>query len=340
MLKPEEMLRELEADLVFGSSKFWSEVNAANAAMIHESGLEQFKRTVSNNYFNWVIRSTKDPLFKAAMRDWLRHPTVAPLFSSIEQNVTVRILTSGAPIAFSAPERQIYKFYVSFIWEKAKRLDQLGLADRLSEPAIGNPIEIRVAGKAISQDLANSIIEANTILERADLNERRRIGEIGAGYGRLAYVIAKSSNAQVCIFDIPPALQVAQWYLTKVLPEKRPFQFRRFEFFSDIEDELNTSDIAFFTANQIRKFPQEYFDTMATISTLPELTRDQLQLYMAEMQRLSRQAIYIKQWKSWINPVDGFGMKENDYRLAADWTKVLHRDDPLVPFFFNAVWKK
>lgn len=221
------------------------------------------------------------------------------------------------------------------------KMDKRELRAGLSEPILGNPIKIRLGERLISQDLANSIIEANVIADLLDSpSSRRRVGEIGAGSGRLAQVFAEKLHGQYVIFDIPPALYVSQWYLSQLFPNKKIFQFRPFDDFSTIEAELSSTDIAFFTANQLTKFPDGYFNVMLSISTLPEMSREQVALYIDLFQKKSADYIYLKQWKSWKNPLDGTNIGPDDYINGDEWELFRHFSDPIVPEFFNRVWHR
>ncbi len=125
------------------------------------------------------------------------------------------------------------------------------------------------------------------------------------------------------------------------LPDKKIFQFRRFDSFSDIEDELAASHVGFFTSNQLEKFPAKFFDAMVTISTLPEMTKEQVDNFLNLFSEKARQAIYVKQWQHWKNPRDGTEMSMNDYALPSpDWQVSLDRKDPTNPMFFNRVWRR
>jgi hypothetical protein len=79
---------------------------------------------------------------------------------------------------------------------------------------------------------------------------------------------------------------------------------------------------------------------MVSISTLPEMRQDQVDLYLAEFQRLSRGHIFLKQFKAWKNPSDGTDLTIDSYRLHPDWQLVVDRSDPVIPCFFNRVWCK
>jgi hypothetical protein len=56
----DEMMTELESDPRFLPSEFWRDINAKNLKMLATEGLENFKRTVSQNYYNWLLLLKKN----------------------------------------------------------------------------------------------------------------------------------------------------------------------------------------------------------------------------------------------------------------------------------------
>jgi hypothetical protein len=81
-----DMAAELEADdPVFLPSAFWRDLNDKNRRMLEEEGLANFKRTVSQNYFNWLVADRKSHLFRHALRQWCRRPNLLPLLSRLEE---------------------------------------------------------------------------------------------------------------------------------------------------------------------------------------------------------------------------------------------------------------
>lgn len=342
-----EMMDELETAPLYLPSEFWRGINQENMAMLWNQGIENFKRTVAQNYYNWLVHKSDDPQLKRALRKSKLQSLVAPLLFGTEPDIRIQTLLHPTSVELNSEERRIYRTFVSLLWLKAQRLDRHGLARRLEEPKVGNPVRMwlrRPFGrpKPISQDLANSIIECNVVCDALpERGPNTRIAEVGAGYGRLAYVWSETQKGQYLIFDIPPALAVSQWYLPKVLPKKKCFLFRRFESFSEIEDELAEADVGFFTSNQLEKFPPGFFDMMVTISTLPEMTKEQVDNFLALFSEKTRRAIYVKQWQHWKNPRDGTDMSMNDYVLPSpDWQIALDRKDPTNPMFFNRVWQR
>ena len=221
------------------------------------------------------------------------------------------------------------------------RADTRDLASCVVEPNLGNPIRVWRKNRIITQDLANSIVEANMMSGLLDgAGGSPRIAELGAGSGRLAHVFAATQQGTYHIFDIPPALLVSQWYLDRVLSGKRIFHFRHFDDFDEIRDELGSADVAFFTANQMTKFPPGYFDIVVSISTLPEARPDQVSLFLNLFQSLSKRYIYLKQWRSWRNPLDGTLLTIDDYCFETRWHLVMDEMDPINPLFFSRVWHR
>jgi putative sugar O-methyltransferase len=334
------MMTELEKDQRFLPSAFWRDINAKNLDMIASEGLYNFKRTVSQNYYNWLITRIRDPQFRKALVFWLLHPSLKPLRTRIESDIRLRFTTRADVVVLNSLQRLKYKIFATLVWEQMLKHDKYGFSKILSEPEIGNPIKIWQDQKLITQDLANSIVECNVIADTLKDIRKPMVAEIGAGSGRLAHVYASTQPGTYVIFDIPPALVVSQWYLSEIFKNKKIFVFRPFENFEDIRQELESSDIAFFTANQIAKFPAEYFDLILSISTLPEMRPDQVSMYLDLFSQLSSGFIYLKQWRSWKNPLDGTDITAEDYLIGDSWSLVLDRTDPINPLFFNRVWKK
>lgn len=334
------MLQELEKDKRFLASAFWTDIGQKNMAMLDAGGIENFKRTVSQNYFNWVV-GKRAPMARNAFANWIRHPTLNPLRSTIEPDIRLMFTDSENLIKLKPKQVRQYRLFVTHIWDLMSRLDRRNLRLELSEPELGNPIKVRLGDQLISQDLANSIVEANVVADLLESSSsNRRVAEIGAGSGRLAHVFTQKLSGKYVIFDIPPALHVSQWYLTRLFPNKKIFQFRSFDNFSSIERELAEADIAFFTANQITKFPDRYFGVILSISTLPEMSPEQVKLYVDLFQLKSGKHIYLKQWRSWTNPLDGTDIGPDDYIDSKEWKLVLDYTDPIVPEFFNRVWTR
>jgi len=337
----EAMIDELESsDSVFLPSGFWRDLNEKNVCMLEAEGLANFKRTVSQNYFNWVITDYKHPLFRHAFHQWRLHPNLLPLRSRLREMDFLRFTTNDGRVELTRFQQHLYRLYVCFVWTIMMQQDRHGLRHRVNEPEIGNPFRIEYAGRLLSQDIANSITECNVLADLLKDARRPRVAEVGAGYGRLAFTYVSTLPGQYFIFDIPPALGVAQWYLEQVLGRDRIFRFRHFDRINDVQEEIKRASVVLLTPNQIRMFPDGYFDAMLTISTLPEMRQDQVSMYLTEFQRLSRGHIFVKQFKAWKNPTDGTDLTAESYILGPHWQQSLDRPDPIIPFFFNRAWTR
>jgi putative sugar O-methyltransferase len=257
----------------------------------------------------------------------------------LEKPVTgLRVLNKEGSFALSRSSSWRYKFFVGAIWEVARREDLLGVTERLSEPEVGNPIRVQHRGRMISQDLANSIIEMSFVGPSGVVREGSRVAELGAGYGRLAYVYAETIPLTYCVFDIPPTLAVAQWYLTGVLGPGRVVPYAPDHDFGAVESRLKPGVVAFFTPDQMEMFPNGWFDCAQTISTLPEMPRTQALHYVDLLSAKSRRAVFFKQWKELRNNADNSELAEPDYALPEPWRLAARRVDPVQPGFFNQLW--
>jgi putative sugar O-methyltransferase len=207
---------------IYRPGEFWDGLIAANLEMLRSEGIANFKRTVSNNYYNWLVTSLRDPQVRNALVTWLRRPSLTALRTRLEEPMTgLRTVDRGQAYSLSSSAARRYAWFVGELWDIATRGDAHGLTSRLAEPEIGNPVPLRSRGRLISQDLANSIIEFTFAARSGAVGDGARVAELGAGYGRLAYVYAHARDLVYCVFDIPPALAVAQWYLTRSLGEDR-----------------------------------------------------------------------------------------------------------------------
>lgn len=338
----DEMLRELrDAGELYQPSAFWEELCRTNTRMLELRGLDNFKRTVSQNYFTWLIRSVFDPQFRSVFRQWSRRPSRAPLAAGAAEFTVWTPSSVDEPLRCRGWHSWLYRTFVTMLWEYATSQDKLNLADELTEPALGNPIPIQHRGRLISQDLANSLIELNLIAQTtgSDFSTVRTVGELGAGYGRLGHLVSLTGRRYL-IFDIPPALHLSQWYLSSLFPEKKVFRFRHFQTFEDIRNELAECDLGFFSSNQLEKFPPQYFDLLTTISTFPEMRADQVTNYLQLFSDKSRQFLYIKQWKQWFNEPDRVCISRDHYTLPQDWQGIYDASDKIMPAFFNRVWRR
>jgi putative sugar O-methyltransferase len=212
---------------------------------------------------------------------------------------------------------------------------------KLEEPSVGSPAEIYSKGRRISQDIANSVIEYHSVMDAA-AGTIDTVYELGAGYGRTAYVFLMLGRVKKYgIVDIPPALFVSETYLSQVFPERRVFPFRRFRSYSEVREEFEAAEIAFLLPTQMELIPGGSADLFMNISSFGEMTLAQIEYYIAQVKRLLRVGghLYMKEWKESVNRPDRIVVRQEDYPVA-EWEKVFWRDSPVQTRFFEALLRR
>lgn len=337
-----EMWEELlTGDPIYMPSQLWMDLGRHHTLQLQKYGMERFKRTVNQSYFNAVNAGNYDePPLRPLLHHWLQNPR--PLKADIGEIDFLSAPYLPDDIIRYEAFRNGYRLLVDLLWNYLADHDPAGLADRLSEPDLGDPIPIRLDGKLISQDLAASILEHNVIKSHmpAGGGGKPVIAEIGAGYGRLGHVFLASEPCRYMVFDIPPTLFVSQWYLSTQHPDKRVFAFRRFEKFDEVRGEVEQSDICFFTANQLELLPADYIDCFIAIDNLQEMRPEQIARFVDLIADRTRQTVYIKNAKKWTNGVDRVTVGTDDYRLNGSWRTAAEQEDPVWTNYINLVYRK
>jgi putative sugar O-methyltransferase len=317
-------------DAVYLPSKFWESYNARNLGQLTSDGYDNFKQTISRNYFTWVAGADDQLRFLAkkfrvrdfpgilgGLLEW-RHSSGLTWRQQLKVGLMTRLL-----------------------WKYALRLDREGVLGRTPEPLDGNPSRIHMGGRLISQDIANSALEYYSIREhfKPDPKERSTICELGAGYGRNAYLFAIAlPTSRYVVIDIPPALYVAQRYLGSVFPDRKVFKFRCFDNFDGVREEISAADIVFLLPHQAKLLPAKSVDLFLNISSLHEMTLNQVQAYFAMIDRLTRGYFYSKQWFTSVNPFDDLMIRHDQYPVPEYWRRVYQRPAGVQRLFFEAMY--
>lgn len=318
-----------KAPLIYQPSFFWQRLNETHNFYLDNKGLNNFKRTVNTKYFQWgglgILIHQLNPILKQFLKRDLESFTNSKLLDFNKKNFF---------------EGLIYKIYLVSLYEYILQIDKLNILKRLDEPKIGNPLLVDYKGKLISQDLCNSVYEFYTITNNIKLPKQIKIAELGAGYGRVGYVFLKIfSAASYCVIDIPPALFIAQHYLSKVFPREKIFKFRHFDTFEEVKDEFTRSRIQFLMPHQIELLPKKYFDLFINISSLHEMSNSQIKNYLRQINRLCKGYFYTKQWRNSKTKDNNF-INQNEYPILKNWQYVYGRNyHPIQKMFFDAIYK-
>lgn len=333
-----QMFLELEKSTnVFHPSKFWIDLNKLHIKQLSQTGFENFKRTISYHYFSWgilsIIRHQLSPIISA-----LAKGNLSPIFASDFKDNSPKLQNNVR--RFNPIAGFIYRIYVASLMEYVSQTDTLNILKKLEEPLIGNPFIVTYKGKPISQDICNSIYEFYSIVQKVKLSKNARIADLGAGYGRLGYIFLNTiPDSSYCIIDIPPALFISQKYLKIVFPKEKIFLFRPFKSFKEIKHEFESSRIKFLMPHQLELLPDKYFDLFINISSLHEMTTDQINNYIEIINRVCRGYFYTKQWiKS--ETKDNSNIKEGEYPVPKNWKEIMRNSPhPIQKLFFDALYR-
>lgn len=139
------------------------------------------------------------------------------------------------------------------------------------------------------------------------------------------------------LVDIPPALYIAERYITNQFKERNIFKFRKFSNFNEIKKEFEQSDIIFLLPNQLELLPSKIADLFINISSLHEMRRDQIEFYFNCIDNLIKKYVYFKQWKISKNSYDNIIITEKDYPIRENWEKIFWRECKVKTQFFEAL---
>jgi putative sugar O-methyltransferase len=340
---------ELTRNPLYTPGEFWSGIGKFHVDLLERYGVENFKRTVAHHYQNWFMDSLRDVQVQELLKLWPTHFATEPWTNIMEvpNNVGMpRRLDDGfcdPQYRHADPEgREIYRIAVGLLWEYVKGLPSSMPLDDLTESDIGNPVRIWRNGKSISSDIAHSFRERNILLDNIGLkgDEGLTVGELGAGHGRLAEMFGRTTNYRHLIFDITPALFVSQWYIKQLFPNEKIFEFRAFENFEEIREELSGCRFAFFSSNQIEKFPNEFFNLFINMNSLAEMKKVQIGNFIKHIDRLTSIGFMSRQQISSFNPVELVHLTKQDFAMPSNWNLSLDTVDVIYPTYFNQVWKK
>ena len=195
--------------------------------------------------------------------------------------------------------------------EYIRRIAQNVTSIDMDDSMFGNPVTTEINGHNVSQDLINSIFEIDAM--DIDFSSIKSVCEVGAGYGRTAYVLLKRyPHLKYTIIDIPPALDLAKEHLTKEFPN---------------------ADLTFLRAPE--KAPNA--DLYIAISILTELTHEEIADYFKMF--ATGKYLYFKDWKKKHNPVNETVFSEGTFPIPSTWERIFRRDDPITYNFYDAMYK-
>ena len=314
-------------------SKLWQALINLNFEELNQYGYENFKRTLVRHY------SANVPLY-------LMNTQILFLITHLNPITTIIALYKSVArhphYGFNWIDSASFNFITYLLWFYTEKVDKDKLLDGFEEPISGNPPQIIYKNKLISQDIANSILEFKSIFDKnVSKNDIKTIADLGAGCGRDAIVFVRllPNLEKYLVIDIPPALTIAEEYLSEFFPQEKIFKFRAFNNFSEIKEEFEKSKILFFLPNQIELLPDSIIDLFINISSLHEMRLDQIKYYFRQIERLTKPKgyFYFKEFKDSYVAFEDVHIRTEDYPLYPKWDLVYLRESKVQTKFFEAL---
>jgi SAM-dependent methyltransferase len=296
------------------ANSFWSEFGKIHRDHIACYGFETFKRHVTG-YGSWQITKFSSRFTLRCLAALLRRGKL-PALARVDWRDKDPMPIWGETVndRNSAAQRlRAYALWCGLIWQYAALFDKLDCL-RLPEPALGRPLPIQLNDRLISQDIAIAALDMNTMATIVPLRTKRRILEIGGGYGRFAYVFRSLfPEVEYTIADISPALAVSQNYLNVVMDGRK---------------------FAFVLPHELDAMPDHSFDLVINISSFDEMPQAVQNRYLQRIDRLCRGHLYV----SGYHCHGGERIGLDDLPYPQDWKLLLDHRHEVFPVWCEKVF--
>lgn len=303
-----------ELAVVDTPSQFWASLSADDESALLDSEFTSFKRRLAPHYFQWMY-NVKSLVVSEHVSFLLRHAPKTALVRNLFHRGHRATLAGRDTSRF---DRWVDSYVTRLVWSYANAVD--ASTRDVYETELGGTVPIFDDGHLVSQDLANSRIEWAAIKRNAGQTSFRSCLEVGAGYGRFAYLfLSINPGAAYTIVDIEPALTVSRRYLTQLFP---------------------TADLRFVAPRNMNDLAGRFFDLGVSISSLQEMTLAQVDLYLQLFDRsVADGFVYLKQWSQWQNTVDGVLHEFEKFPFPKRWERLEFDRCPIQTKFMQGVWR-
>lgn len=329
-------------------ARFWETLSAKHVALLQQHGFENFKRTINFEYSQWGVTSFRDNRIRRLFWGLLRQGRI-PAGALARYDLLDRAvrwpdgidLGTGEAVVTTGTESTLrfraHAVYCGLLWQLAQADDSLGVLGQVREPSLGNPLPITWRGRLISQDLAMGSLELNRIHRHFPLGRVRRVLEIGAGYGRLAWLFRMLyPEIEYSIVDIPPALALSKRYLQEEFGSGSVAT----EFWGRSDSSSSAPSNApfrLYTPDALPRLPDGRFDLILNISSFDEMDPATVAGYLKAIDRLGCGAVYLKGYGRTRSP-RRWGLES--FPRGPGWNVEYLGDDPVIPGFVETVWRK
>jgi len=248
---------------------------------------------------------------------------------------------------FSGPDpcsRQVYSALLWLYYSNLQQIDTDGFLKSAFEPFEGGTADQElVDGRPMSLDFLQSIDEAYRLRYAWKLSKRPKlpqiIVELGAGYGRLAYICRKMiPDCTYVILDLPEALICSSTWLNQVLPgEVVPYTDSRHLTNFDREV-LSSRKVWILSLHQIEQIAPGTVDAFINIYSFAEMPIQSINNYFSVINRIADGIFYSKQRKLEHNITDNIEVNLDTYPIQPHWNQLFFQTSTLYESFFEVAY--
>lgn len=240
--------------------------------------------------------------------------------------------------------RQVYRCLLWLYYNHLKALDRDGFLKRVAESPVGGTLDQEtIDGREMSIDFLQSVDEAFRLREAWSAagrpGEPRVIVELGAGYGRLAYVARKLfPECTYVILDLPGALICAQSWLSRALPgEVVPYEESR-QVTRFTRELLQSRKVWTLGAHQFPLIEAGAIDAFVNIYSMQEMTPPIIEHYFAQIERTVTGVLFLKERNLERNVVDDVQVSHDTYPFRSHWKKLFWQPVAIYEDNFEAAF--
>jgi putative sugar O-methyltransferase len=248
---------------------------------------------------------------------------------------------------FVASDPRLHRYVCWMYYKILEKRDPLGLLRSIKATCqAGNGYGYTLDDRVLSLDLLLSIDDFYSLYElnAGVATEPVVVAELGAGWGRLGYVLCKANpRSTYVVFDLPEVLLISQTYLPTLLPDKLTCRYSEAREHGRLTPQiLRSKNLWFFGAQHMERFEPGSVDTVVNIASFQEMPKDYVASYMQVFSRIARGgSCFLRQLKSGrshshtYDEIEGF----DAYPIPSDWHQVFSRSSTLNDQFLEAGYR-
>jgi hypothetical protein len=155
----------------------------------------------------------------------------------------------------------------------------------LAIPEIGNPFGADFNGSLVTKGAPYHHYCALRV-ENELSPGRRRVVEIGGGFGGMAYFLIRSRPKITYVdFDVPESIALTTYYLGKAFPELRFLLYGEKEL---TNESLSTADVVLMPAFEMEKLPRGSIDVTISSHAISDMSTEAMRVYLELIGRFTQ----------------------------------------------------